>query len=76
MGPLTSDFGKILLITGVAIAAVGGLVMLVGRLSIGQLPGDISGSRGGVSFFIPIATSIVVSLALTVILNIIVRLRH
>jgi len=73
--PLTPDIGKILLVTGVAITLVGGLVMLIRRLPFG-IPGDISGSRGGFSFAIPIGTSILVSIVLTVLLNIFLHLRH
>jgi len=49
--------------------------MLLGRLPwVGRLPGDIRIQRDGVSCFIPLATSLLLSLALTVILNVLVRL--
>ena len=69
------DLGKILLITGVAIAAVGGLFMVGARLGLGRLPGDISTRGGSVSFFFPVVTCLLISAVLTIVLNIILRLR-
>jgi len=74
MGSL--DLGKWLLIAGLILAAVGG-ALIVGRrfLGLGQLPGDVSGSAGSVSFYFPIVTCVVISIVLTVVLNIVLRLR-
>jgi hypothetical protein len=71
-----SQIGKWLLVAGLVLAAVGALVWLAGRtgLPLGRLPGDIRIERGGFSCFVPIATSIVLSLLLTLVLNVIVRL--
>lgn len=70
----SSSIGRLLLILGLALAAVGLLVMLAGRIPfLGRLPGDISIQRDGWSFHFPLATSIVISLILTVILNLILR---
>lgn len=71
-----ADAGKLLLIAGVVIAIVGAVLMLGGRLHLGQLPGDISGSRGSVSFFFPVVTCIVISVVLTVVINVVLRLRQ
>jgi len=69
-----ADIGKILLIVGALIALVGGLLLVFGKLPfVGQLPGDISGSRGNFSFAIPLGTCILISLVLTVALNIFLR---
>jgi hypothetical protein len=76
MAPFGSDIGKLLVLVGVAIALVGGLMLLFGRLGFGHLPGDISGSRGNFSFAFPLGTSILISIILTVALNIFLRLRH
>jgi len=59
--------GRVLLLVGLAIAGVGVLMML--GLPIGRLPGDISVKRGNFSFYLPIATSIVVSIILSLILS-------
>ena len=71
--PMSPEVGRILLVVGVIIAGVGLLAMLGFRLPLGQLPGDIriGDERGGV--FIPIATMIVVSIVLTVVLNLLLR---
>jgi hypothetical protein len=54
--------------------ALAGLVMVVGgRLPLGRLPGDISGSRGGVTFYFPLGTSLLLSVVLTLVLNLLVR---
>lgn len=73
--PTLPDLGRWLLWVGLAVAGLGLLLMLLGRLPwVGRLPGDIRIQRDGVSCFIPLATSLLLSLALTVILNVLVRL--
>ena len=70
-----NDLGKLLIIFGVAVAALGLLLVAAQRLPfVGRLPGDIAMRGEGFSCFIPIATSIVLSIVLTVILNIVLRL--
>lgn len=66
--------GKFLLIAGVVIAAIGGLLMLSGKVSwIGRLPGDIIIERKNFTFYFPLATSIAVSIIMTFIFWIIGR---
>ncbi len=62
-----------MLAISVVLVIVGGLAMLGVRLPFGRLPGDIAieGERGGV--YIPIVTMIIVSIVLTVLLNIFLR---
>ena len=64
-----------LMIFGIVLFVIGGLVYLAARtgLPIGRLPGDIHIQSGNVSCFIPIVTSILLSLVLTVLLNVIIR---
>jgi Protein of unknown function (DUF2905) len=57
--------GKTLVLVGLGIAALGLLVML--GLPLGRLPGDIQVRRGNVSFYFPLATSILLSIILTLI---------
>jgi hypothetical protein len=57
--------GKILVLLGLGIAALG-LAMMLG-LPIGRLPGDIYVKRGNFSFYFPLTTSIVLSIILTLI---------
>jgi Protein of unknown function (DUF2905) len=59
--------GKVLVLVGAAIAALGLLMML--GLPIGRLPGDIAVKRDNFSFYFPITTSIVLSIILTLILS-------
>ena len=59
--------GKLLLLLGLAIAGVGLLVML--GIPFGRLPGDIVVRRGNFSFYFPLATSIILSILLTLILT-------
>lgn len=71
-------FGRILLVGGIAVALLGGLLMLLARIAffsrLGNLPGDIRIEGQGFSCFIPIVSMLVLSVALTVILNIVIRL--
>ncbi|HEX6537574.1 MAG TPA: DUF2905 domain-containing protein [Candidatus Dormibacteraeota bacterium] len=72
--PLT-DPGKLLLIVGVVIAVIGGVIIVARRLGLGHLPGDVTVSSGGVSLFVPIVACVVVSIVLTVVINVLLRLR-
>ncbi len=58
--------GKLLVLVGLVITAIGLLVML--GLPFGRLPGDVVVRRGSFTFYFPIVTSIVLSLLLTLIL--------
>jgi hypothetical protein len=55
--------GRALVLLGLAIAALGLLIML--GLPLGRLPGDFYVRRGSVSFYFPLATSIILSIVLT-----------
>jgi hypothetical protein len=57
--------GKTLVVLGVVIAGIGLLVML--GVPIGRLPGDFAVRRGNFAFYFPLATSIVVSIILTLL---------
>jgi len=62
------DIGKTLVIVGLVIAVAGLVLVLVGRVPwLGRLPGDIYVQRGNWSFYFPIATSIVLSVLLTLL---------
>ena len=58
--------GRILIILGLVIAAVG-LLMTLG-VPIGRLPGDFTIRRGNFSFYFPLATSIIASIVLTLLM--------
>ena len=67
--------GKALIFVGVAIAILGLAFVLAPKIPLlGKLPGDLVFRRGESTFYFPLATSIIVSILLTVILNIAFRL--
>jgi len=69
-----SDVGKVLVALGLLIALAGVVLMLVGRVPwLGRLPGDIHIERGNVSFYFPLATSLLLSVVLTLLLYIVGR---
>lgn len=63
--------GRTLIIVGLLIAGVG--VLLTLGLPIGRLPGDFTVRRGNFTFYFPLATSIVVSILLTLVLMFLTR---
>jgi DUF2905 family protein len=67
-----ADAGRLLLVAGVLLIVVGGALMLFGRF---HLPGDFTFRSGNVTFYIPIATSIILSVVLTLVLNLLFRRR-
>jgi hypothetical protein len=67
--------GKSLIVVGVILAGVGGLFLLAARGGVGdvfgwfgRLPGDIFIKRDNFTFYFPVATSIIVSIVLTLLL--------
>ena len=68
------DLGRLLVVLGVLIVLTGLVLMLVGRVPwLGRLPGDISIQRGNWSFYLPLTTSILISVVLSVLLYLIGR---
>jgi len=66
------DMGRLLLIAGLGIAVFGVLLMVGARLPfLGHLPGDILIRRGGGSLYFPIVTCILLSIVLSIALNLI-----
>ena len=65
-----SDLGRILIFLGVLLVVAGVVVMALGRLNlpIGRLPGDFSWRGRGWSISFPLASSIVLSVILSLIL--------
>jgi hypothetical protein len=63
------DLGKLLVVFGVLIVVAGLVLMLVGRVPfLGRLPGDIHVQRGNWTFYFPLATSLLVSVVLSLLL--------
>jgi len=69
-----SGLGRLLIFLGLVLAAAGVLLVLVGRVpGLGRLPGDILIQRGNFTFYFPLATSLLISLLLTLILYLLRR---
>lgn len=63
-----------ILYIGIVLVLIGGFFLLMGKIPwFGRLPGDIVYRREGLTIFIPITTMILVSLILTLLLNIVWR---
>lgn len=63
------DMGKSLIVIGLIIAAVGVILMLSGKIPwLSRLPGDIYVKRHNFTFYFPLATSILISVILSLIL--------
>ncbi len=73
-----SDLGKLLVLAGVLAIVAGVALMLLGRANIplGRLPGDMVYRGKNTTFYFPLATSILVSVVLSVVLYLIGRFRH
>jgi hypothetical protein len=68
------DIGRTLLVVGLLIAVMGVLMLLGGQLPwLGRLPGDISIERGNFRFYAPLATCLLLSLIVTLVLNLVAR---
>ena len=64
-----SFFGKTLIVLGLVLVAVGAVFMLAGKVPfIGKLPGDIIVRKKNFTFYFPLATSLLISLLLSLLL--------
>jgi hypothetical protein len=71
-----TQIARLLIILGVILLFVGGLIYITARYGfpLGNLPGDIRFKRGNFSCFIPLTTTILLSIVFTLLLNLIIRL--
>lgn len=68
-------FGKILILAGVFVVVLGILLVFWGKIPfLDRLPGDIILQKGNLRFIFPIATCLIISVILTIVVNIIIRL--
>ena len=70
-----TDLGRLLIVLGIVLVVAGVVVMMVGRahiswtnLPLGRLPGDIVYHGKNTTFYFPLATSVVVSVVLSIVL--------
>jgi DUF2905 family protein len=71
---MMTDLGKMLLVFGLLLVAVGATLLVLGSFSgrgawIGQLPGDIRIQRGNWTFYFPLATCLLLSVLFTVLFS-------
>ena len=72
--PGLEGIGKTLIIVGIVIAGLGLVLAFGGRIPLlGKLPGDILIRKDGISFYFPIVTLLLLSVLLTLIINLISR---
>ncbi len=69
----TGHVGRVLLVAGVAVAAVGLLLIVGGALGLGHLPGDVAVRRGNLHLYAPLATCVVLSVVATLVLRLVSR---
>lgn len=65
--------GKLLLGAAIVLVVLGGLFLLLGRLGMDRLPGDLVFRRGNATFYFPIGIMILLSVVGTVVLNLLFR---
>ena len=65
--------GKLLLGAALALALVGGALLAASKLGLSRLPGDVVFRRGNFTFYAPIGLMILLSLVLTIALNLFLR---
>lgn len=72
------SIGRVVLFIGIGVTALGGILLLISRIPIVNqlfnLPGDVRIQSENVSCFFPIVSMILISLLLTVVVNIVIRL--
>ena len=72
------EVGRLLAMLGVALVVIGGIVMLLGRtgLPLGRLPGDFLYRGKNTNFYFPLASCILISVVLSIVLFLIGRLKR
>jgi len=72
------ELGRLLVMLGVALVVIGGIVMLVGwtGLPLGRLPGDVLYRGKNTTFYFPLASSILLSVVLSIVLFLIGRMKR
>jgi len=67
---MTHELGRALVVFGAVIVVIGGLFMFAGKIPfVGRLPGDIVVRKGGFTLYAPLMTGLILSLVLTLLLN-------
>jgi hypothetical protein len=74
-GGSVTDLGKLLIVLGIVLLLTGVVLIVLGRtnLPVGRLPGDIIYRGKNTTFYFPLATSLLVSVLLSIVLYVIGR---
>jgi hypothetical protein len=72
------ELGRVLVMLGIALVVIGGIVMLLGRtgLPLGRLPGDVLYRGKNTTFYFPLASCILLSVVLSIVLFLIGRMKR
>jgi Zn-dependent protease with chaperone function len=63
------DVGRFLIIAGTVVIVVGVLFLMADKFPVGRLPGDIHFGAGRIKIYVPIATCILLSIVITLVVN-------
>ena len=66
--------GKILLLAAATLALLGAVLLIVGKLGLGRLPGDLLIERDGLTIFIPLGSMLLLSIVGSLVLYLVRRL--
>jgi len=70
-----SDLGRLLIVVGGVLMLLGLVLLLSGRVPfLGRMPGDINIRRGNITLYFPVVTCLMLSIILTVVVNLILVL--
>jgi hypothetical protein len=65
---MTRELGRVLIVLGAVLLLAGIALMAAGRLGMGRLPGDLVYKRGNFALYVPLMTSILLSIILSLLL--------
>ncbi|AOT72813.1 DUF2905 domain-containing protein [Geosporobacter ferrireducens] len=67
------SLGKTIIMIGILLIVTGTILFLGSKLGLGRLPGDIYYKKENFTFYFPVMTSIIASIVLTILLNLLFR---
>ena len=65
--------GKLLIGGAIVLLVIGALFLMLGRLGVDRLPGDLVLRRGNATFYFPVGLMILISIVGTIVLNLVFR---